>query len=144
MGLKKIRSEGGSGGKRGHSNMEHWAYTDEIKTAARSQRRIEDKHAVRKPLGEGPSSEPPRPSSHLLESGPMSKPGRVLQAALELAPRERAELVDAIAASLDGFDLGAEWEEEIRKRIEDVDSGQVKPIPGEDVVSRAEQRQRAR
>jgi putative addiction module component (TIGR02574 family) len=69
---------------------------------------------------------------------------RLLQAALELAPRERAELVDAIAASLDGFDLGDEWEEEIRKRIEDVDSGQVQPIAGADVLSRAEQRQRAR
>jgi hypothetical protein len=34
MGLKKIRSEGGSGGKRGHSNMEHWAYTSEVKDAA--------------------------------------------------------------------------------------------------------------
>jgi putative addiction module component (TIGR02574 family) len=144
MGLKKIRTEGGSGGRRGHSNMEHWAYTDEIKTAARSQRRIEDKQAVREPLGEGPSSELPQVSSRLLESGPMSEPNRVLQAALELAPRERAELVDAIAASLDGFDLGDEWEEEIRKRIEDVDSGQVKPIPGEDVLSKAEQRQRGR
>jgi putative addiction module component (TIGR02574 family) len=74
----------------------------------------------------------------------MSEPSRVLQAALELAPRERAELVEAIAASLDGFHLGDEWEEEIRKRIEDVDSGQVKAIAGEGVLSRAEQRQRAR
>jgi putative addiction module component (TIGR02574 family) len=144
MGLKKIRSEGGSGGRRGHSNMEHWAYTDEIKTAARSQRRIEDKRAVREPVGEGPSSELPHMSSDLLESGPMSEPSQVLQAALELAPRERAELIDAIAASLDGFELGDEWEEEIRRRIVDVDTGQVKPIPGADVLSRAEQRQRAR
>jgi putative addiction module component (TIGR02574 family) len=74
----------------------------------------------------------------------MSEPSRVLQAALELAPRERAELVDAIAASLDGFDLGEEWEDEIRKRIEDVESGRVKPIPGDEVFARAEQRLRAR
>jgi hypothetical protein len=47
MGLKKIRSEGGTGGKRGHSNMEHWAYTDEIKDAARSRRRLDDKQVVR-------------------------------------------------------------------------------------------------
>jgi putative addiction module component (TIGR02574 family) len=74
----------------------------------------------------------------------MSDPGEVLQAALELAPRERAELVDAIVASLDGFDLGTEWEAEIQQRIDDVDSGRVKPIPGDDVLARAEQRLRAR
>jgi hypothetical protein len=32
-GLKKIPSEGGSGGKRGHSAMEHWASTAEVKDA---------------------------------------------------------------------------------------------------------------
>ena len=47
MGLKKIRSEGGTGGKRGHSNMEHWANTHEIKDAARTRRRIDDKQVVR-------------------------------------------------------------------------------------------------
>ncbi len=39
----------------------------------------------------------------------MSQSREVLQAALKPAPRERAELVEAIAASLDGFDLGEEW-----------------------------------
>jgi glycine/D-amino acid oxidase-like deaminating enzyme len=43
MGLKKIPSEGGSGGKRGHSGMEHWLTTEEIKDAARRQRRLTDK-----------------------------------------------------------------------------------------------------
>jgi hypothetical protein len=43
MGLKKIPSEGGSGGKRGHSGMEHWFTTAEIKDAARRQRRLTDK-----------------------------------------------------------------------------------------------------
>ncbi len=42
MGLKKIPSEGGSGGKRGHSGMEHWFTTAEIKDAARRQRRVTD------------------------------------------------------------------------------------------------------
>jgi hypothetical protein len=45
MGLKKIPSEGGSGGKRGHSNMEHWFTTAEIKDAAGRQRRLTDKQA---------------------------------------------------------------------------------------------------
>jgi putative addiction module component (TIGR02574 family) len=81
---------------------------------------------------------------HLLHSFLMSESSQVLQAALALAPRERAELVEAIAASLDGFDLGTEWEGEIQRRIDDVDSGRVKPIPGEEVLSRVEQRLRAR
>jgi len=150
VGLKKIRSEGGTGGKRGHSNMTHWAYTHEIKIAARSRRRADDKLAVREHedlLRAHASAEPlsgTRASAVLLHSNLMSQPSEVLQAALELAPRERADLVEAIAASLDGFDLGDEWEDEIRKRVRDVDSGDVKPIPGEEVLSRVEQRLRAR
>lgn len=46
-GLKKIPAEGGSGGKRGHSSMEHWAKTGEIKDAARKVRRQADKQTVR-------------------------------------------------------------------------------------------------
>ncbi len=41
--LKNVPTEGGSGGKRGHSNMEHWARTEEIKDAARIQRRRRDR-----------------------------------------------------------------------------------------------------
>lgn len=49
-GLKKVPSEGGSGGKRGHSSMEHWAYTDEIKDAARRKRRQGDDEAAQQGL----------------------------------------------------------------------------------------------
>ena len=51
-GLKKIPSEGGSGGKRGHSAMEHSAFTAEVKDAARIRRRIGDREAVREGLSE--------------------------------------------------------------------------------------------
>jgi putative addiction module component (TIGR02574 family) len=74
----------------------------------------------------------------------MSDPSQILQAALELEPHERAKLIEALAASLDCFDLGPEWEEEIRRRVEDIDSGRVKPVAGEDVFSRLEQRLRGR
>jgi putative addiction module component (TIGR02574 family) len=74
----------------------------------------------------------------------MAEAIQLLQAALDLPPRERADLIEAIAASLDGLDLGEEWEEEIRQRVQDIDSGHVQPIPGEDVLSRIEQRLRAR
>jgi hypothetical protein len=51
-GLKKIPSEDGSGGKRGHSGMEHWAYTAEVKDAARVRRRLGDREAVKEGLAE--------------------------------------------------------------------------------------------
>ena len=44
--LKKVPSEGGSGGKRGHSGMEHWATTAEYKDAAQLKRRQTDKTEV--------------------------------------------------------------------------------------------------
>ena len=34
-GLRRNKVEGGSGGKRGHSNMVHWEYTEEIKQPSR-------------------------------------------------------------------------------------------------------------
>jgi len=43
MRYRKLKIEGGSGGKRGHSNMTHWEYTEEIKRAARKARRAEAK-----------------------------------------------------------------------------------------------------
>ena len=36
-------TEGGSGGKRGHTNMEHWVTTEEIKQSSKIQRRINNK-----------------------------------------------------------------------------------------------------
>jgi hypothetical protein len=47
MGIPKGPSEGGSGGKRGHSGMEHWGYAEEVKKAARKRRRLDDKKIVR-------------------------------------------------------------------------------------------------
>lgn len=43
MARSKGPTEGGSGGKRGHSGMEHWDKTEEIKEATRAQRRRNDK-----------------------------------------------------------------------------------------------------
>lgn len=49
---KNIPSEGGSGGKRGHSNMVHWFFTEEIKDGARVRRRQDDKNEVRAAMRE--------------------------------------------------------------------------------------------
>lgn len=43
MGIVKGPSEGGSGGKRGHRNMEHWGFNEEVKEAARSRRRLDNR-----------------------------------------------------------------------------------------------------
>jgi hypothetical protein len=46
MAIIKGKSDGGSGGKRGHSNMDHWMHTDEIKAAAKKARRLESKAVI--------------------------------------------------------------------------------------------------
>lgn len=48
--LKKVPPEGGSGGKRGHSGMEHTATTAEYKEAARLKRRQADRIATEEGL----------------------------------------------------------------------------------------------
>lgn len=52
MGLLKHKTEGGSGGKRGHSNMDHWVYNHEVKAAAKKRRRLQAKQIVRKTFTE--------------------------------------------------------------------------------------------
>lgn len=39
------RTEAGSGGRKGHSNMAHWSKTAEVKKLARKARRANDKLA---------------------------------------------------------------------------------------------------
>ena len=43
MAILKGKANAGQGGKIGHSNQDHWQYTEEIKEAARKWRRIVDK-----------------------------------------------------------------------------------------------------
>jgi hypothetical protein len=42
----KVANKGGQGGRLGHSNMEHWTYTEEVKRAARKKRRTDAKNAI--------------------------------------------------------------------------------------------------
>ena len=59
----------------------------------------------------------------------------LLKKALALPPEARAALADSLLESLDEepVDEGVEaaWSEEIKRRIEEIDSGKVKPIPWE-------------
>ncbi|MCL6416650.1 hypothetical protein MIB92_13400 [Aestuariirhabdus sp. Z084] len=52
MGNFKGPTEGGSGGKRGHSNMEHWTETEKLKGSSRIHRRRDDLHYSREGIDE--------------------------------------------------------------------------------------------
>lgn len=64
----------------------------------------------------------------------------VLALANELAPAERAELADELLRSIpddavDTAQLSPEWLTEIDRRVAEIDSGVVKPIPGNEVYA---------
>jgi putative addiction module component (TIGR02574 family) len=58
---------------------------------------------------------------------------KILADALRLPESDRADLVDKLVESLDADDgadtLHPEWEAEIARRVADMDSGRVTPIP---------------
>ncbi len=59
-------------------------------------------------------------------------PNNLLQEALKLPPEARAALAAALLNSLDqevDEDAEAAWQAEIDRRVRDLDSGTVKPIP---------------
>ncbi len=59
----------------------------------------------------------------------------LLKRALTLSAGERAELAGSLIESLEEADEGVTeaWNEEIARRIEELDSGKVKTIPWEEV-----------
>ena len=62
---------------------------------------------------------------------------QILQSALNLQPGERAEIATTLLRSLDDKAddvLDPEWAEEIKRRIESIDKGEVQLIPWEDVM----------
>ncbi|HSY92863.1 MAG TPA: addiction module protein [Candidatus Binatus sp.] len=70
----------------------------------------------------------------------------LLEKALALSAQERSLLIDRLIASLDEEPaeegVEAAWDDEIRRRIDDIRSGRVKTIPGEQVLGRLKARQR--
>jgi putative addiction module component (TIGR02574 family) len=62
----------------------------------------------------------------------------VLEKALSLSEQERELLIDRLSESLnsdqDEAGLKAAWDEEIKRRVDDIRSGRVKTIPGEQVL----------
>lgn len=65
-----------------------------------------------------------------------AKAARVLQDALQLPPKTRADIAGTLLESLDEpADEGVEeaWAQEIERRIHDVESGKVKLVPWSEV-----------
>ena len=59
-------------------------------------------------------------------------PSKLLKEALKLSPEGRAALAGALLDSLDqevDQDAEAAWEAEIDRRLRDIDSGAVQPVP---------------
>lgn len=62
---------------------------------------------------------------------------QILQSALALPELERAEIAASLIQSLDSEtddDADAAWAAEIQRRIEEIDNGDVKLIPWDDVM----------
>lgn len=64
----------------------------------------------------------------------------LLDAALVLSEPERAELTELLAASLTAppSSLHPAWAAEIRRRAAEIDSGQVRPVPWDEVRRQVE------
>jgi putative addiction module component (TIGR02574 family) len=61
----------------------------------------------------------------------------ILQTALSLAPVDRAEIAASLIASLDpqaGAEIDAAWADEIKRRIDQIDRGEVQLVPADDVL----------
>ncbi|MGA7374723.1 MAG: addiction module protein [Candidatus Sulfotelmatobacter sp.] len=62
----------------------------------------------------------------------------LLEKALSLSTHERGLLIDRLVESLDDGPaeegVEAAWEDEIKRRVDDIRSGRVKMIPGEQVL----------
>lgn len=65
---------------------------------------------------------------------------QIAEEALRLEPAERAELADFLVASLDASEpdeIQRLWLQEANRRLTEIRSGQVRTIPGEDVMTEA-------
>lgn len=63
----------------------------------------------------------------------------VLEEALKLSPDERAEVAEQLIASLEeapDTDVEQAWQEEVQRRLQQIERGEVKAIPWEEVQRR--------
>jgi len=96
MGLMRHhKTEGGQGGKRGHSNMCHWVTTDEIKDATRHLRRREEKQIIAQSQTEMKQGDALDETEYLLRSPANAR--RLLKSIRQL---ERGEVITKTFAEL--------------------------------------------
>ena len=75
----------------------------------------------------------------------MTDAEKILEDALSLPEDERAALADALNESLSATgDLSPEWEAEIANRIEAVERGEIRLIPGDEALARVRAALKAR
>ena len=67
----------------------------------------------------------------------MMKTKKLIEEALSLPVEERAIIADSLLRSLNMPDtaIDAKWAEVARRRLQELRSGKVKPIPGDEVFS---------
>lgn len=70
----------------------------------------------------------------------------LLKKAMSLPPEDRAALANSLLESLGETEDDAEdaWDDEIKRRVDDIRSGRVKTIPGEQVLERLNSRRDAK
>jgi putative addiction module component (TIGR02574 family) len=71
----------------------------------------------------------------------------LVEAALKLEPQTRAEVAEDILESLESSsygELSPAWEEEIERRVREIEEGRVQMIPAEQVFTEIEASLRAR
>ena len=77
----------------------------------------------------------------------MTQLREILEAALKLAPNERAAIASEIIESLEdsGYgQLSPAWEDEIQRRLREVEAGRAESIPAERVFTEVEAELQAR
>jgi hypothetical protein len=67
--IMKGPANGGQGGKLGHSNMDHWVYTEEIKAASRKVRRLIARQEIAQERRQWEEDRPKMDGSLLFNSG---------------------------------------------------------------------------
>ena len=72
----------------------------------------------------------------------MSNLAKIEREVMSLAPEERASLVDSLLRSINPpeSDTDKKWAVVARKRLSEMRSGKVKPVPGEEVFERVRNR----
>jgi putative addiction module component (TIGR02574 family) len=62
---------------------------------------------------------------------------QLVEAARHLPAEQKAELVDRLTSELQSVpEVESAWRAEVRRRLQEIESGQIKGIPGETVTAR--------